>query len=144
MGSVSVSEIVATPLKRIAVVGGDVLHALKKSDACFSGFGEAYFSLVNHGVVKAWKRHREMVLNLVVPVGCVGFVFIDDAGNVRTESVGENNYRRLTVPPGLWFGFKGLGGGGSLVMNLANIEHDPQEVERKAESELAFDWGGLT
>ena len=43
MGDVSLDDILVTPLKRIPTVGGDVLHALKKTDAGFDGFGEIYF-----------------------------------------------------------------------------------------------------
>ena len=35
MGDVSLDDILVTPLKRIPTVGGDVLHALKKTDSGF-------------------------------------------------------------------------------------------------------------
>jgi len=41
-----------TPLKIIEVKDGNVLHALKKSDIGFEGFGEAYFSNVESGQIK--------------------------------------------------------------------------------------------
>ena len=34
-----------------------------------TGFEEAYFSLIDKDAVKAWKRHKTMTLNLVVPLG---------------------------------------------------------------------------
>ena len=58
-----------SPLRRIDTPAGPVLHALKASEPAFQGFGEAYFTAVGRGQVKAWKRHRRMVSNLVVPVG---------------------------------------------------------------------------
>ena len=67
-----------TPLKIIQVPGGDVSHAMKISDPGFAGFGEVYFSNIEPGVVKAWKRHRQMTLNLVVSVGAIRFVMFDD------------------------------------------------------------------
>ena len=54
--------------------------------------------------------------------------------------IGENDYCRLTVKPLIWFGFQGLNKGENLVMNFANIEHDPNEVERKSLSELHYNW----
>ncbi len=74
MGAVDLEQIQVTQLKRISVIGGDVLHALKCTDTGFQGFGEAYFSMAEAGAVKAWKLHRRMTLNLVVPVGEVRFV----------------------------------------------------------------------
>ena len=49
--------VVLTPLKQIKHPLGDLYHAMKKSDKDFSGFGEAYFSTVNQGCVKGWKKH---------------------------------------------------------------------------------------
>lgn len=140
MDIVNLSSITVTPQKRIPVFGGDILHAMKKSDAGYMGFGEAYFSLVEFGRVKAWKRHLQMTLNLVVPVGRVRFVFIDSKGLVQEEITGENHYVRLTVPPGIWFGFQGISEGSSLLLNIANIEHSPEEIERKELNEFEYDW----
>lgn len=133
-------EISITPLSRIKVNGGDVLRALKHSDIGFSSFGEAYFSWVDVGVIKAWKLHKLMVMNFLVPLGNVRFVFTIDGTNFRSIEIGENCYARVTVPPGVWFGFKNIHIKNSLVLNIANIEHDPMEVSRKDISEIIFDW----
>ena len=140
MGSIGVDEITLTPLSRIAVYGGDVLHALKDTDIGFIDFGEAYFSVIEVGAIKAWKRHMIMTLNIVVPVGLILFVFVDDRGRYRYEYIGLKNYARLTIPPGIWFGFKGVGNVDSLLLNIADIKHDPAEVERKQLTEIFFDW----
>jgi dTDP-4-dehydrorhamnose 3,5-epimerase len=131
MGSIINNKIIVTPLKQIHVEGGNVLHALKKMDNGYHGFGEAYFSWINNGSIKAWKRHMRMTMNLIVPVGNVQFVFLTDEGSIiGQEIIGEDNYVRITVPPGIWFGFKGEFASKSLVLNLASITHDPDEVER--------------
>jgi dTDP-4-dehydrorhamnose 3,5-epimerase len=140
MGTMSVNQILVTPLKRVPVCGGDVLHAMKCSDPGFVNFGEAYFSQIVHGAVKGWKRHVRMTLNLIVPVGEVQFVFVDDEGDTREEVVGLDRYVRLTVPPGIWFGFKGLAAPYSLLLNVADIPHDPTEIERENMGVIAFDW----
>jgi len=140
MGAVNVNDILITQSKRIQVAGGDVLHGIKCSDSGFVGFGEAYFSTVEAGAVKAWKRHLRMTLNFVVPLGVVFFVFIDEKGAVREEIVGERRYVRLTVPPGIWFGFKGLFSPYSMLMNVADIAHDPAEIERRNLDEIKYNW----
>jgi dTDP-4-dehydrorhamnose 3,5-epimerase len=118
-----------TPLKRIANPKGDLLHALKCSDAGYAGFGEAYFTTVHQGVRKGWKQHTRMQMNLVVPVGRVRFHLRDEArGTTTHHDLGEDAYARLTVPPGQWMAFEGLGAGLNLVLNLASIEHDPGEA----------------
>ena len=144
MGARGLDDILVTQLKCIETSGGDVMHAMKGSDAGYAGFGEAYFSWVSEGVVKAWKRHTRMTMNVVVPVGQVRFVFcsIDASGakDFRVEEIGTDRYVRLTVPPGIWFGFQGLGENQSLVLNVASIPHDPNEVERLTQGDINYDW----
>jgi dTDP-4-dehydrorhamnose 3,5-epimerase len=141
VGSVSLNDIVVTPLARMAVAGGDVLHAMKSTDTGYSGFGEAYFSSVSMDVVKAWKLHSQMTMNIVVPVGRVRFVFYSrETDAFRIEEIGSDRYARLTVPPGIWFGFQGMSAPCSILLNIANIVHDPTEVQRAATSEIKFDW----
>jgi len=137
----SLDDILVTPLARIETVGGDVLHAMKQNDVGYAGFGEAYFSWATAGAVKAWKRHTRMTMNIIVPVGQVRFVFfLDGTESFRVEDIGVDRYVRVTVPPGIWFGFKGLAAPQSLVSNIANISHDPNEVERLALSDIKYGW----
>ena len=142
MGVLNLDDILVTPLKRIPTVGGDVLHALKASESGFNGFGEIYFSWVKQGFVKAWKCHQHMTLNLIVPLGEVSFVFhlINEKNSFRTENISKERYVRLTVPPGIWFGFKGVSRGLNLICNVANIPHDPKEELRKDIDQIDMDW----
>jgi len=140
----NLADILLTPLSRIEAAGGDVFHAMKQTDAGYAGFGEAYFSWVSAGAVKAWKRHTRMTMNLVVPLGQVRFVFrllnADGADEFRVEEIGVDRYARITVPPGIWFGFQGLNTPQSLVLNIASIPHDRNEVERLALSDINYGW----
>lgn len=141
MGTVNLNDILITPLARIPTLGGDVLHGMKQSDEGYAGFGEAYFSWLACGAVKAWKRHTRMTMNVIVPLGQVKFVFrLDRSDAFRVEEMGVDRYTRLTVPPGIWFGFQGLAAPHSLVLNIANIPHDSNEVERLALSEIQYGW----
>jgi dTDP-4-dehydrorhamnose 3,5-epimerase len=141
MGTDSLNGIQVTSLNRILLPGGDVMHAMKHGDPGYNGFGEAYFSWIKYGVVKAWKRHTQMTLNLVVPIGNVKFVFFDEAQQNGYEVIaGSDNYVRVTVQPGIWFGFQGLYDPQSLVLNVANIPHDPAEVERLPDHSFTYNW----
>ncbi len=137
-------SIIVTPLKIIEVQEGDVFHILKKSDTGFLGFGECYFSSINKNAIKAWKRHKIMTMNLVVPVGQVKFTFFsDDLFNFKSITVGEDNYQRITIPPMVWFGFQGMSEGNSLILNISNILHDPDEVERIDADAIQYNWSNL-
>lgn len=125
--------IILTPLKIIPGEKGSVLHAMKKIDPGFSGFGEAYFSTVNKGEVKGWKKHKEMTLNLIVISGNIKFIAYDDRNQSKTKGefgsveLSRENYYRLTVPPQIWLSFKGIAEENTL-LNLANLLHDPDEA----------------
>ena len=141
MDHLSLKRIVLNDLSQLDSDGGAVLHGLKASSADYTGFGEVYFSWILPSVVKAWKRHKKMTMNLCVPVGLVRFVFYDEITHqFRIESIGEAHYRRLTVPPNIWFGFQCLAPTKSLVCNIADMEHDQNEVERADVNKIIFDW----
>lgn len=122
-------SVMVTPLRRIENEKGDVYHAMKASDPGFAGFGEAYFTTVMFRQTKGWKQHTAMHMNLIVPVGDVEFHLraCDNGASIR-YLVGVSNYVRLTVPPGYWVAFTGVGSGLNLVLNLASLEHDPAEA----------------
>lgn len=138
LGELSVKDIVLTPLKRIPLSEGDVLHGLKNSDRGFVDFGESYFSIIKSKSIKGWKRHLRMTLNLIVPIGEVEFTFVDEDVNYKKFRIGEQNYSRLTVPPSIWFAFKGIGEPFSLLNNIADIHHDAKEVERISLGEFKY------
>lgn len=124
-----------TPLRQISVPKGDVWHAMKKSDDGFSGFGEAYFSFVDKGAIKGWKKHKKMTLNIVVIAGAIKFRLFDDREDSSTKGAKEeitlsalDAYARLTVVPGILMCFEGLEETNMLI-NIADMEHDPGEAE---------------
>jgi dTDP-4-dehydrorhamnose 3,5-epimerase len=128
----------------IDTLGGNVMHAMKETSTGYAGFGEAYFSQVDKGSIKAWKRHQKMTLNLVVPVGEIRFVLFDDREVLNHQFqeiiISKDNYCRLTVPSMIWMGFQGLSDRGSMLLNIANIEHDPHEVDKKNIEKIEFNW----
>jgi dTDP-4-dehydrorhamnose 3,5-epimerase len=139
-----IKDVLITKLDVIDTPGGNVMHGMKETSIGYSGFGEAYFSQVNESAIKAWKRHKNMTLNLVVPVGKIKFVLFDDRdeSNIRFQEViiSRDNYCRLTVPPMVWMGFQGLSSEESMLLNIANIEHDPGEVDRLEIDKINYDW----
>lgn len=135
-----------TPLKKIKHEKGDVYHALKCSEESFTQFGEAYFSTVQSGVVKGWKKHTEMKMNLVVPVGSIRFVLFDDRPESSTNGVfyeitlSHDNYCRMTVAPGIWMAFQGQGHELNLLLNIASIEHSPVEAKTAVLESISYNW----
>lgn len=146
MEQVTIEGVIVTPLKKIYHPQGNVFHGMKKSEPGYVKFAEAYFSTIIKGEVKPWKKHVTMTLNLVVPVGKIRFVVFDDRPNSGTNgcffdiTISEENYCRLTVPPGVWMAFMGLGTKLNLLLNIADIEHDPNEVIRSELNDIPYSW----
>jgi dTDP-4-dehydrorhamnose 3,5-epimerase len=139
-----IKDVLLTPLNVIDTAGGSVMHAMKASSLGYEGFGEAYFSKIDSGAIKAWKRHERMTLNIIVPKGKIRFILFDDRDfhNIQIQEIiiSKDNYCRLTVPPMIWMGFQGVDND-SMLLNIANIEHDPNEVDNKNIENIDFNWG---
>lgn len=133
--------------KQITVPKGNIFHAIKSNSEGFCGFGEAYFSQIEKGAIKGWKRHNRYTLNIVVPMGAIRFVIYDDREGSSTYGQFEDvvlstkdNYKRLTVAPGLWMAFQGIGEDVSMLMDVIPEIHDPNESERIELNDIKYNW----
>ena len=132
--------VIVTSLRRIINPKGDIFHAMKKSDPGFNSFGEAYFSTVYKDNIKGWKKHTKMTLNIVVPFGEIEFVIYNEkTKNFFNIRLSQNNYKRLTLSPGLWMAFKGLSDE-NMLLNLASMEHDPNEAINCDIEGIEYEW----
>ena len=111
-------------------------------------FGEIYFSCNYPNVVKAWHKHSEMTLNYAVIVGQVKVVLFDDrvgsssSGCLEEYFLSPENYHLLVVPPGIWNGFKAIGGQMAILANCATIPHRKDEIIRLPHNsdQIGYDW----
>ncbi|MDR2605601.1 MAG: dTDP-4-dehydrorhamnose 3,5-epimerase family protein [Desulfovibrio sp.] len=122
------------PLPVIATAGGPVLRMLRADSPHFSAFGEIYFSVVNPGAVKAWKRHRLQEQNVACPSGLILLVAYDGRessptfGTLASYTLGlPDNYRLLRIPPGVLYGFTALSAYPAVLANCADMVHNPDE-----------------
>jgi len=136
------------PLKQIADERGRILHMLRATDPHFDRFGEVYFSVVHPGVVKGWHLHTVMTLNYAVISGTIKLVLYDDRpgspsrGEIMELFPGESHYVLVTIPPGVWNGFKGVGTASAIVANCSTHPHDPEEIRRMDpfDNAIPYDW----
>lgn len=146
----SIHDVIITPLKRFPDERGTVMHIMKACEPGFKGFGEVYCSTIYPGVVKGWNLHSRVTLNYVVLAGMIKFVLYDDRegsptrGEVREIFMGDRNYVRVTVPPGIWSGFQGIGMETAIVCNIIDEPHDPAEAEHcdPYNNSIPYNWSG--
>ena len=128
-----IEGLILTKLKTFPSEKGSVYQSLSVNDEGYVGFGESYFSFIEYKAIKAWKFHKNMTLNLTVPIGAIRFNFIDLREGSATYkdrfeiTLSKENYQRITVPPMILFGFKGLEKGSNIISNIADIIHDDEE-----------------
>ena len=145
----TIQDLKVTPLRIIEDDRGSVMHMLRLDDPHFEKFGEIYFSTTRPNMIKAWKRHKRMILNVAAPVGRIRLVVYD----ARTESASykkvdefilgpSDRYELITIPPMIWFGFQNIGPTDALLANCATIPHEPDEAEQRELNDmpLKFDW----
>src|SRR5258708_37014668 len=119
------------PLTKIADERGAIFHILRQSDIPREKIGEVYCSKIYPQVIKGWHRHKKMQLRYVVTFGMIKLVLYDDRKNSPTYGelqvifLGDEHYSRVTIPPMVWNGFKGIGVQPALVINCASLAHDP-------------------
>ena len=131
-----IEDVIITPLKQFPDERGTVMQMMKNSDPGFTGFGEVYCSTIYPGAVKGWHYHTLVTRNYVVLSGMIKFVLFDERVSSSTTGViqeiymGDQNYVRVTIPPGLWTGFKNIGTTPAMVCDIVDHPHDPTESRR--------------
>jgi len=136
------------PLRRIPDERGTIYHMLRADDPHFIDFGEIYFTSIYPGVVKGWHRHREMTLNYACIFGRIKLVLYDDrpgsttAGTLQELFLGPDQYVLVTIPPGIWTGFKGMTEPQAIVANCCTHPHDPARTDRldPFDNDIPYGW----
>ena len=143
-----IDGVIVSERRQIVDERGKIMHMLRADDPEFESFGEVYFSWVNPGVIKGWHLHSRMTLNYTCPHGLVKLALFDSREGSATKGelaelfLGPENYSLVTIPPGVWNGFKGVAPYPSLVCNCATIPHDPSEIRRLEpfSPDIPYDW----
>jgi dTDP-4-dehydrorhamnose 3,5-epimerase len=143
-----IDGIIVTPLRQIHDERGKVMHMLRETDSHFERFGEVYFSWIYPNVLKAWHKHNAMIMNYAVPVGAIKVVLCDDRPDSNTYKqideyyMNPENYYLLTIPNGIWYGFKSVNDQPAMIANCSTIAHDPAEIARISHDDprIAYSW----
>ena len=134
------------PKKQIIDERGKIMHMLRSDDENFTNFGEIYFSYTHPNTVKAWHLHKRMTVNYVCVVGKIKLVLFDDREKSKTRGelqeifLTTENYSLVSVPPGIWNGFKSIENKTSIIANCSDIPHDPDEMLRKPYDDPYFNY----
>lgn len=136
--------VIVSPLKIIPDERGCVRHFIRSDDPDFTVFGETYITEVYKGVVKAWHGYPTKLMHYTVIRGMVQLALFDTRKLSKTFQksetlfVGEQNYVRVTIPPGVFNGFKGLTD--SIVVVTASEPFSEEGIIRFNPDYFPYDW----
>jgi dTDP-4-dehydrorhamnose 3,5-epimerase len=129
---------------------GRLTELFRADDGLCELFGQVHITTVQPGAIKAWHRHLETT-DVIAPVaGTARLGLADDRDGSKTE--GQMNEFFLTpldpmkvlIPPGVWFGLKGVGTQEAVVAVFSDRLYDPKDPDQQRldplVNELPFDW----
>jgi len=144
---------IVTPLRVMADERGRLMEMYRSDDPNFIHFGQTYMTTAYPCVVKAWHYHKKQIDNFIVVHGMLKVVLFDaredspTKGEVNEFFLGIHNPVRLTIPNGVYHGFKCISEYEAICINVPSEVYnykDPDEYRLPAHTlEIPYDWGRI-
>lgn len=145
-----IDGVVEKKLKMIIDERGRLMEILRCDDDFFEKFGQVYMTTAYPGVVKAWHYHKFQRDNFTVVRGAMKLVLYDDRegsptrGETNAFFIGEHSPTLVSIPKGVWHGFKCIGETEALVINAPTEVYNRDEPDEHREPPhgggIPYDW----
>lgn len=126
------------------------IFPIHKKDELMKGFGEAYFSFIHPGVIKAWHLHNKMTTLYSLVEGDVMCVITKKKSNNKKRlfkkiRINIQSRKIVKVPPYFWVGFKAIGSKTAIVLNITSLPYlDDKPIRLDINNKsIEFDWENL-
>ena len=149
----AIDGVVIKPLKVIPDERGWLMEILRNDDPIFTQFGQVYMTTAYPGVVKGWHYHKKQTDNFTCVHGMMKVALYDareespTKGNLMELFIGEKNPALVTVPPGVYHGFKAIGEETAFFVSVPTLPYnyaEPDEYRLPPDTdEIPYDWGLL-
>lgn len=137
-------------LKAVKDERGWLMEILRCDDEAFEKFGQVYITTAYPGVVKAWHLHKKQTDNLTCIYGKMRIALYDARKNSPTKGevmefiMDENNRLLISIPPGIYHGFKAEDNETAFLLNVPNLPYnreEPDELRLPPDSkEIPYKW----
>lgn len=137
-------------LKVVPDERGRLMEILRADDEGFSKFGQLYMTTNYPGVVKAWHLHGKQEDLVCCVKGMIKLVLYDaradspSKGTVQEYFIGDHNPMLVSVPPGVYHGWKGISEHESVVVNVPTEVYDYEDPDEQRlpwdTDEIPYDW----
>ena len=129
---------------------GWLMEILRTDDELFDKFGQVYVTTAYPGVVKAWHYHKKQTDNFTCIKGMMKVALYDAREDSATYKevneffVGEKNPILISVPPGVYHGFKAVGTETAYFLSIPTLPYnyeEPDEYRLPPDTkEIPYDW----
>ena len=140
----------AFPRKVIPDERGRVMELLRNDSPEFSKFGQVYMTSIMPGVVKGWHYHKIQTDHVACVSGMIKLVLYEQTGEGQGRPsifhIGEHNPVLVTIPPGIWHGWKCISEREAIVVCVASEPYNydsPDEYRMPPHGgEIPYSWEG--
>jgi dTDP-4-dehydrorhamnose 3,5-epimerase len=150
MGENMIEGVKTKKLRVITDERGWLMEILRADDGLFEKFGQVYVTTAYPGVVKAWHYHKKQTDNFTCIKGMMKVALYDAREDSATYKevneffVGEKNPMLISVPPGVYHGFKAIGTETAYFLSIPTLPYnyeEPDEFRLPPDTkEIPYDW----
>jgi dTDP-4-dehydrorhamnose 3,5-epimerase len=139
--------------KRLKVIPderGRVMEILRSDDELFTRFGQVYVTTTYPQVVKAWHYHKFQTDQIAAIQGMIKLVLYDprpgspSSGEIDEFFIGVHNPLLVSVPSGLYHGWKCISEEEALIVNVPTEVYNygaPDEFRLPPHgTDIPYDW----
>jgi dTDP-4-dehydrorhamnose 3,5-epimerase len=142
--------VIVKKLSPISDERGRLMEIMRNDESLFQKFGQVYLTTNYPGVVKAWHYHKKQTDLICCIKGMIKAVLYDarsDSPTFRKISefyLGDYNPILLSIPPGIYHGWKCISTDESLIISVPTEPYDykqPDEYRLPPDSqEIPYNW----
>jgi len=150
MGEIMIDGVKTKKLKVVPDERGFLMEIMRSDDDLFEKFGQVYLTTAYPDVVKAWHFHKKQTDNFTCIRGMMKVALYDAREKSPTYKeineffIGEQNPLLISVPPGVYHGFKSVGTETAYFLSIPTLPYnykEPDEYRLPPDTkQIPYDW----
>jgi len=122
-------------LKKVRNEKGFLQEVQRIDDTEFPGFGQAYITATNPGIIKAWYLHHKQIDQIALVKGELLLALYDTREDSPTRRrlkeihITETEPLLVQIPPGVWHGFQSIGDEPAMLLHMNTITYSFENTD---------------
>ncbi len=145
-----IHEVQSKQLRVIPDSRGRLMEILRCDDEAFTAFGQVYITTTLPDVVKAWHFHKRQTDNFACVQGTIQVALFDARpdsptyGEINEFFIGVHKPILISVPPGVYHGWKCVGLEEAIIVNIPTKPYDYKNPDEERldwnDTSIPYDW----